>query len=154
MQNFDHNIGFWEKRQFFRQKLSKIAENWDHNIDSRKLWVLFKPIAFLLDWVHIRVIVNAGQFFDNYKNCLKCRATYSHGKSYDKTVDKKWVGLHFGRLLKILIWSPWSIFTTVGIKKKFFQRETNLEGQQVYLKKEGPIVSELIEYNPAFSISF
>jgi hypothetical protein len=23
MQNFDHNIGFWEKRQFFRQKLSK-----------------------------------------------------------------------------------------------------------------------------------
>jgi hypothetical protein len=23
MQNFDHNIGFWDKRQFFRQKLSK-----------------------------------------------------------------------------------------------------------------------------------
>jgi hypothetical protein len=33
MQNFDHNIGFWEKRNFFRQKLSKIAENCDHNID-------------------------------------------------------------------------------------------------------------------------
>jgi hypothetical protein len=33
MQNFDHNIGFWEKRQFFRQKLSKIGENCDHNID-------------------------------------------------------------------------------------------------------------------------
>jgi hypothetical protein len=33
MQNFDHNIGIWEKRQFFRQKLSKIAENCDHNID-------------------------------------------------------------------------------------------------------------------------
>jgi hypothetical protein len=32
MQNFDHNIGFWEKRQFFRQNLSKIAENCDHNI--------------------------------------------------------------------------------------------------------------------------
>jgi hypothetical protein len=26
MQNFDHNIGFWEKRQFFGQKLSKIAK--------------------------------------------------------------------------------------------------------------------------------
>jgi hypothetical protein len=26
MQNFDHNIGFWEKRQFF-------AENFDHIID-------------------------------------------------------------------------------------------------------------------------
>jgi pterin-4a-carbinolamine dehydratase len=28
MQNFDHKIGF-------REKLSKIAENWDHNIDPR-----------------------------------------------------------------------------------------------------------------------
>jgi hypothetical protein len=36
MQNFDHNIGFWEKRQIFRWKLSKIAENCDHNIDP---WV-------------------------------------------------------------------------------------------------------------------
>jgi hypothetical protein len=36
MQNFDHNIGFWEKRQFFRLKLSKIAKNYDHNIDPRK----------------------------------------------------------------------------------------------------------------------
>jgi hypothetical protein len=33
MQNFDHNIGFWEKRQFFRRKSQKIAENCDHNID-------------------------------------------------------------------------------------------------------------------------
>jgi hypothetical protein len=32
---FDHNIGFWEKRHFFRQKLSKIAENCDHNIGPR-----------------------------------------------------------------------------------------------------------------------
>jgi hypothetical protein len=35
MQNVDHNIGFWEKRQFFRRKLSKIPENCDHNIDPR-----------------------------------------------------------------------------------------------------------------------
>jgi hypothetical protein len=35
MQNFDHNIGFRENRQFFRRKLSKIAENCDHNIDPR-----------------------------------------------------------------------------------------------------------------------
>jgi hypothetical protein len=27
MQNINHNIGFWEKRQLFRRKLSKIAEN-------------------------------------------------------------------------------------------------------------------------------
>jgi hypothetical protein len=35
MQNFDHNIGFWEKRQFFRRKLSKLAEICDHNIGPR-----------------------------------------------------------------------------------------------------------------------
>jgi hypothetical protein len=35
MQNFDHNIGFGEKRQLFCRKLSKIAENFDHNIDPR-----------------------------------------------------------------------------------------------------------------------
>jgi hypothetical protein len=33
MQKFDHNIGFEKKRQFFRRKLSKFAENCDHNID-------------------------------------------------------------------------------------------------------------------------
>jgi hypothetical protein len=33
MKNFDHSIGFCEKRQFFRRKLTKIAENCDHNID-------------------------------------------------------------------------------------------------------------------------
>jgi hypothetical protein len=33
MQNCDHNIGFREKRKFFRQKLAKIAEISDHNID-------------------------------------------------------------------------------------------------------------------------
>jgi hypothetical protein len=32
MQKFDHNIGFGERRQFFRRKLAKIAENFDHNI--------------------------------------------------------------------------------------------------------------------------
>jgi hypothetical protein len=35
MQTFEHNIGFWVKRQFFRRKLSQIAENCDHNIDPR-----------------------------------------------------------------------------------------------------------------------
>jgi hypothetical protein len=35
MQKFDNNIGFWEKRQFFRRKFPKIAENCDHNIDPR-----------------------------------------------------------------------------------------------------------------------
>jgi hypothetical protein len=33
LQKFYHNIGFWEKRLFFRRKLAKIAEKCDHNID-------------------------------------------------------------------------------------------------------------------------
>jgi hypothetical protein len=37
MHKFDHNIGFWEKRQYFCRKLSKIAENCDHNIGP---WVI------------------------------------------------------------------------------------------------------------------
>jgi hypothetical protein len=35
LQKFDHNIVFWEKRQFFRRKLAKIAENCDRIIDPR-----------------------------------------------------------------------------------------------------------------------
>jgi hypothetical protein len=35
MQNFHHIFGFEKKNQFFRQKLAKIAENCDHNIDPR-----------------------------------------------------------------------------------------------------------------------
>jgi hypothetical protein len=33
VQKIDFNVGFGEKRQFFRRKLPKIAENCDHNID-------------------------------------------------------------------------------------------------------------------------
>jgi hypothetical protein len=33
LKKIDHNIGFREKRQFFRRKLGKIVENCDHNID-------------------------------------------------------------------------------------------------------------------------
>jgi hypothetical protein len=33
LKKFDHNIGICEKRQLFRRKLEKIAENCDHNID-------------------------------------------------------------------------------------------------------------------------
>jgi hypothetical protein len=37
MKTFDRNIGFRAKRNFFRRKLAKIAENSDHNIDPWKL---------------------------------------------------------------------------------------------------------------------
>jgi hypothetical protein len=33
-EKIDLNIGFWEKRQFVRRKLAKIAENCDHTTDS------------------------------------------------------------------------------------------------------------------------
>jgi hypothetical protein len=42
--NCDQNIGFWEKRHFFRRKLAKIAENCDHNIDLRILLNIAKNI--------------------------------------------------------------------------------------------------------------
>jgi hypothetical protein len=37
MQQFDHNIGFGGKHQFFRRKVPKIAENCGHNIDPKYL---------------------------------------------------------------------------------------------------------------------
>jgi hypothetical protein len=45
MQNLDHNIGFREKCQFFRRKLSKMAENCVHNIDPLSHCIL-GPVCF------------------------------------------------------------------------------------------------------------
>jgi hypothetical protein len=39
---FDRNIGFREKRQVFRRKLAKLAENCDHNNDP---WPAKAPLA-------------------------------------------------------------------------------------------------------------
>jgi hypothetical protein len=57
MKNFDHNIGFCEKTPFFRRKLSKIAENCDHNIDPRV--GDFSPVLQLL---------TLGSLFENYRD--------------------------------------------------------------------------------------
>jgi hypothetical protein len=57
MQKFHHNIGFCEKRQFFRRKLAKIAENCDHNIDLRL--GEFSPIGRLF---------TLGSFCENYRS--------------------------------------------------------------------------------------
>jgi hypothetical protein len=40
---FDHNVGFWENAIFLAEKLSKVAENCDHNIDpcNRKFLSVF-----------------------------------------------------------------------------------------------------------------
>jgi hypothetical protein len=43
MQIFDHNIVVLEKRHFCRQKLAKIAENCDHNIDPRTKALFQEP---------------------------------------------------------------------------------------------------------------
>jgi hypothetical protein len=67
MQNFNHKIGFWEKRQFFRQKLSKIAENCDHNIDPRVTRLgEFLPIGWLIplsSWKFQKQLSFFGYFF-------------------------------------------------------------------------------------------
>jgi hypothetical protein len=44
LKKIDHNIGFWEKCQFCRRKLAKIAENCDHNIDPWPYARLMKPL--------------------------------------------------------------------------------------------------------------
>jgi hypothetical protein len=65
MQNFDHDIGSWEKRQFFRRKLAKIAENCDHNIDPR--WVCGKMLRTSLLSINTQLIpcVKSGPKFFN-----------------------------------------------------------------------------------------
>jgi hypothetical protein len=70
----DRNIGFWEKRQFFRRKLAKIAENCDHNIDPG--------------------IPNT----TSYTNTCKClpgpRIKYVQGSIPDVNRPKMWVVKH------------------------------------------------------------
>jgi hypothetical protein len=93
MQNFDQNIGFWEKRQFFRRKLLKIAENCDHNIDPRSCKTFFCEIKFFwrnLDRVQgdqIGGCSPSGRLFTlgiflNFRSRLNFWATLFHGKSY------------------------------------------------------------------------
>jgi hypothetical protein len=41
---------FWENRQFFRRKLSKIAENCDHNIDPRLTQVILLKRYHPIPW--------------------------------------------------------------------------------------------------------
>jgi hypothetical protein len=45
MEKFDQTIGFFrKKRHFFRQKLAKIAENCDQNIDPRYCTKIKSPM--------------------------------------------------------------------------------------------------------------
>jgi hypothetical protein len=47
MQNFDNKIVFFEKNSIFCSKLSKIAENFDHNIDPRLSFLQILCTLFL-----------------------------------------------------------------------------------------------------------
>jgi hypothetical protein len=73
MQNFYHNIGVWEKRQFFRRKLAKIAENCDHNIDPRSAVFLKNQTKnpHLLDEVSNPGVQFATQLIDMYSSKVK-----------------------------------------------------------------------------------
>jgi hypothetical protein len=72
----DHNIGFWEKRQFFRRKLAKIAEHYDYNIDriatsktrQKGDYISVSFLILLLEsWVHIQKPV--------VPNLLSCKSS-------------------------------------------------------------------------------
>jgi hypothetical protein len=116
----DHNIGFWEKRQFFHRKLGKIAENYNHNIDPRSgcwgnfflvqkriktvpKWPQNVPLNRVLkhfcshwwwsgwpDCVNSRLLFTLGSYFENYRSSQNVWVTFS------TTVVKKWSGYILG----------------------------------------------------------
>jgi hypothetical protein len=95
MQKFDHNIGFWEKRHFFRRKLSKIAENCDHNIDPRLGEI--SPIGQMF---------TEGYFYKMIEVTICNFVTaFFRGKIYIN-LDQKLFCLHLGEHFHKLIWSP------------------------------------------------
>jgi hypothetical protein len=96
---------FEKNAYFFRQKLSKIAENCDHNIDHRM--GEFSPIGRLFYfghflWKNCRSSPNYGGFF--------------HGYSCESVLRKYVLGYILGDFFHQLIWSPWT-----ASKKKFRQ---------------------------------
>jgi hypothetical protein len=88
---FDNNANF------FRRKLSKIAENCDHNIGPRgTIWGKISPFDRLFTYI-------LWNFSESHK-CIKCFATFST-KTVEtlENLDKTRVGLHFGRLFQKII---------------------------------------------------
>jgi hypothetical protein len=82
MQHFDQNIGFWEKRHFFAEKLSKIAENCHHNIDPRL--GEFSPIVFF------------GMFFLKISEVAQFLGNFFNDKCYEYILIKHCPGYIFG----------------------------------------------------------
>jgi hypothetical protein len=75
----DHNIGFWEKRQFFRRKLGKIAENCDHNIDPRLTRLgEFSPIGWLFTLGRFLIYKYAKYIFGMFMFGLHFSTVKSH----------------------------------------------------------------------------
>jgi hypothetical protein len=66
MQNFDHDIGFLRKMPIFSQKLSKIAENCDHNIDPGFLDFNFNNKVNPTTAALISNLYKNSQFFSPY----------------------------------------------------------------------------------------
>jgi hypothetical protein len=72
-QILDHNIGLWEKRQFFRRKLSKIAENYDHNIDPSIWYVGFSFSSHAYPWSFIPVFEILDSRLEKTAYCIPIR---------------------------------------------------------------------------------
>jgi hypothetical protein len=138
VQKLDHNIGFWEKRNFFRRKLSKIAENCDHNIDpwpaphvgekcSRGRSVV-TPLYLYIVVVLIRIRkyrLKNGRIWWLFTNGSFLNTEVGHNLrllfSTVKTVhlnSQKWVWLQLGRFFHKLIWSPRFSSTHLRCKRR------------------------------------
>jgi hypothetical protein len=87
MQKLDHDIGLWEKCQFFRRKLSKIAENCDHNINPCNWCYLVKISDFFFS-KNMLVFLKSKR-----KEVLEARLTYDPFPS--KAFKNIWQKLHF-----------------------------------------------------------
>jgi hypothetical protein len=91
MQNLDHDIGFGEKRQIFRRKLSKIAENCDHNIEPRSSQ--FSPVGSLFTF---------DSFYENLRSRPNFWDPFFHVKGYVLIVSKMgWAALWANFFYKI-----------------------------------------------------
>jgi hypothetical protein len=98
MQNFDHNIGFWEKRQFFRQKLSKIAENCDHNIDPWCNWCDFKSATFFSEFQVSELQISERHFTEFRTKERKQFGNLEFGKK--RSTDFKNIGTYLLSMLQ------------------------------------------------------
>jgi hypothetical protein len=65
--------------------------------------------GFLLTGGQDWILVDFGQFFENHRISPQCGQLFNVAKACIN-LDKKWIGLRFGRLFHKIIWQPWPAY--------------------------------------------